>query len=64
MRVFLTVLAGVLYALGWLAGKVWAALTWSAAAVRLGFTDATRAAAPEPASVRVPAWPAPPARAA
>ena len=66
MRVLLAVLAGLLYALGWLVGKVWAAATWTAAAVRLGFTDATGRRVPhrEPEKVQVPAYPVPPARAA
>lgn len=66
MRVLLTCLAALLYALGWLAGKLWAALTWTANAVRLGFTDATRRREPrrEPEKVQVPAYPVPPARAA
>jgi len=66
VRVLLTVVAAVLYAVGWLAGKVWLVLTWIAAAVRVGFQDASRPkerrAEPEP--VQVPAYPAPPARAA
>jgi hypothetical protein len=43
---------------------VWAALTWTADAVRLGFTDATRRRQAGPEPVRVPAYPVPPARAA
>jgi len=69
VRVLLTVVAAVLYAVGWLAGKVWLVLTWVAAAVRVGFADASRPkvspVSPEsPAAVQVPAYPAPPARAA
>lgn len=47
-RAFLTALASILYAIGWTARKVfavaWLALTWSWAAVRLGWRDA----APKP----------------
>jgi hypothetical protein len=69
VRVLLTVLAAILYALGWLAGKVWAALVWVGTAVQVGFQDATRrtaTAAPAPMGekVRVPAYPAPGAEAA
>lgn len=69
LRVLLTVIAAPLYALGWLVGKVWVVLTWIAAAVRVGFADASRPRvsplSPEsPEKVRVPAYPVPPSRAA
>lgn len=42
-RTVATVLAGLLWGLGWLAAKVcavaWLALTWAAVAVRVGWTD-------------------------
>lgn len=47
-RLLLTILAAILYSLGWTVRKVivatWLALTWSWAAVRLGW----REAAPKP----------------
>lgn len=43
-RTVLTVLAAVLFAVGWLAAKtvgvVWLAFAWSATAVRLGWAEA------------------------
>lgn len=40
----LTLLAAVLYGIGWLAGKVlgtiWLAIAWSATAVKVGWTEA------------------------
>lgn len=40
----LTLIAAVLYGIGWLAGKVlggiWLALAWSATAVKVGWTEA------------------------
>ncbi len=40
----LTLIAGVLYGLGWVVGKafglVWLALAWAWTAVKLGFTEA------------------------
>lgn len=43
-RVILTILAAVLYAAGWTTRKVfvvlWLALTWSWAAIRLGWREA------------------------
>lgn len=43
-RTLLTLLAALLYGLGWLAGKtvmgVWFVLAWSFAAVKVGWTDA------------------------
>jgi hypothetical protein len=45
-RLVLTVLAAVLYAVGWSAGKVlgavWLALAWSGTAVRLGWQEARK----------------------
>jgi hypothetical protein len=44
IRTALTVLAGLLWLIGWAAGKslgaLWLALAWSAAAVRVGWSDA------------------------
>jgi hypothetical protein len=43
-RTLLTVVAGLLFAVGWLAAKavgvIWLALAWSATAVRLGWSEA------------------------
>ena len=43
-RTVLTILAGLLYAVGWVAAKtlagIWLTLTWSATAVRLGWVEA------------------------
>lgn len=43
-RTLLTIIAGVLFGLGWLAARVfavlWLALTWSATAVRVGWKAA------------------------
>lgn len=41
-RFVLTVLAGVLFVVGWLVGVVWFGLTWLAAAVRVGFREGAR----------------------
>lgn len=42
-RVFLTVLAGVFYALGWITarafGVIWLAMTWTAVAVKVGWQE-------------------------
>lgn len=47
-RTLLTVIAGVLYGLGWLAAKTlavaWLAVAWSFAAVKVGWSDARRPA--------------------
>jgi hypothetical protein len=61
VRVLLTVLAAVLYALGWAAGKVWVVLAWLGTAVLVGWRDATRPKAPRrvPEKVQVPAYPVP-----
>lgn len=49
-RVFLTILAGMFYAIGWVAartfGAVWLAMTWTAVAVKVGWTEGRRR--PEP----------------
>lgn len=43
-RTFLTVIAGVLFGIGWVAAKVvgvlWLAVAWSVTAVRLGWSEA------------------------
>lgn len=48
-RAVLTVLAGLLFGIGWLAAKtaaaVWLALAWSATAVKVGWTEARRSPA-------------------
>jgi hypothetical protein len=36
-RTVLTVLVGVLFALGWVVGKAWRSVAWSFAAVKVGF---------------------------
>jgi hypothetical protein len=45
-RALLTLIAGVLYGLGWLAAKtvavLWLAVAWSFAAVKVGWQDARR----------------------
>ena len=38
-RIMLLPLAGLLWLLGWLPGKVWSAVLWSGAAIKLGWTD-------------------------
>lgn len=47
-RTLLTIIAGVLYGLGWLAAKtlavLWLAAAWSLAAVKVGWADARRPA--------------------
>lgn len=49
-RTVLTILAGVLFGVGWLAAKavgvLWLALAWSAVAVRVGWQEARKPAAP------------------
>lgn len=46
MRVLLTVIAAILYALGWATGKLWLPVAWSATAVLIGFREATAPKAP------------------
>jgi uncharacterized membrane protein YciS (DUF1049 family) len=41
-RALLTALAAVLFALGWVAGKIALALSWTGAAIKLGWTDARK----------------------
>ncbi|MFW6033982.1 MAG: hypothetical protein ACOC9R_02500 [bacterium] len=45
-RTLLTLIAGLLYLIGWLVGKiftvVWVAVTWSFAAVKVGFVEARK----------------------
>lgn len=38
----LTVVTGVLFAVGWLLGVLWAAVAWSLAAVKVGFRQGRR----------------------
>jgi hypothetical protein len=38
-RVVLLPLAGLLWLLGFAAGKIWSAVLWSGAAIKLGWTD-------------------------
>lgn len=40
MRWLLTALAAVLYAAGWLTYKIWFALAWCGAAIRVGWQEA------------------------
>ena len=42
-RLLLLVLAGLLFAVGWSAGRVVRAASWCAAAVQVGWDDARRA---------------------
>lgn len=39
-RAVLLLLAGVLWAVGWLTGKTWLLLAWTLAALKLGWSDA------------------------
>lgn len=43
-RLVLTILAGILFGIGWLAAKavalVWRAIAWAAVAVKIGWTEA------------------------
>jgi hypothetical protein len=41
-RVLLTVLAAILYGLGWIVGRAVFAIAWAGSAVRVGFTDGRR----------------------
>jgi len=47
-RVFLTVLASMFYAVGWITargfGVLWLALTWSAVAVKVGWQEGRKSA--------------------
>lgn len=49
-RVLLTILAGLLYGVGWIAAKgfggLWLALAWSAVAVRVGWQEARKQTKP------------------
>lgn len=51
-RVLLTVIAGVLFGIGWIVAKtfavLWLALTWSATAVKLGWQEARTPTQPSP----------------
>lgn len=38
-RLLLTVLAGLLFAVGWLLGRVWLAFAWTLAAVKVGWRE-------------------------
>lgn len=50
LRGILACIAAVLYGLGWITAKVlgglWFALTWTAAAVRLGWVEARKGGSP------------------
>jgi hypothetical protein len=50
-RAILTLIAAVLFAIGWVAAKVvgvvWLSLAWSATAVRLGWSEARASQAPQ-----------------
>lgn len=63
MKLLATVLAALLYAIGWVAGIVAVALSWLWSALAVGWDDAHRLAVPRPQRpterpVEVPAWPA------
>lgn len=61
MRYVATALAAVLYAIGWIAGKVHVTWRWIWSALAVGWDDAHRVSTPTPSSVpttEVPAWPA------
>jgi hypothetical protein len=49
-RVFLTVLAGMFYGIGWITartfGVIWLAMTWTAVAVKVGWTEGRRTPPP------------------
>lgn len=51
-RTLLTLIAGLLFAVGWIAAKtvgvIWLALAWSATAVRLGWSEARMKTPPAP----------------
>jgi hypothetical protein len=69
VRLLATVLAAVLYAIGWVAGVVAVALRWLWSALAVGWDDAHRLVArsrqrPAEDDVQVPAWPAERPRAA
>lgn len=42
MRILLTVLAAVLYVIGWIAGKVSLMFGWAWSAIAVGYSDARR----------------------
>jgi hypothetical protein len=50
-RVLLTVIASLLYGIGWITarafGVLWLALTWSAVAVKVGWQEGRRKSAPK-----------------
>lgn len=46
-RTVLTVLIGVLFAIGWIAGKVWRSVAWSLAAVKVGFQAGRSGGSPD-----------------
>ena len=58
MRLALTILAALLYALGWVAGIVHVALRWLWSAAAVGWDDAHRPRVHAPPERPVPAWPA------
>jgi hypothetical protein len=69
VRSLATVLAALLYALGWVAGIAAVALAWLWSAMAVGWDDAHRLAArgrqrPVEGEVEVPPWPAERPRAA
>lgn len=55
-RAVLTVIAAVLYGVGWTIGWVfkgtWLVVTWCYAAAKVGFMDARRSRQPDPREVR------------
>jgi hypothetical protein len=64
MKVLATALAGILYAIGWLAGIIAVAVKWLWSAIAVGWDDAhtfarrDRTPAPSPELRSVPPWPA------
>lgn len=60
MRLLATVLAALLYGVGWVAGVVAVGLTWLWSAMAVGWDDAHRLGQQRPGErpVEVPAWPA------
>jgi hypothetical protein len=47
-RTLLTIFAAVFFAVGWVAGRAWGALAWSAAAVKVGWQEARVQQRPSP----------------
>jgi hypothetical protein len=41
-RTLLTLFAGLFFVIGWVAGRTWGAVAWSAAAVKVGWQEARK----------------------